>query len=136
MDTASKISKLLNRKKHDFLTPQSRNRFLLEKLDISVENKAETPPKQLNFSRFKVKNSVIFKKASSLSPIHKNSEPILVKDNKFDYRKMKIVKEIAQESEIKLLHLYNLLRENQEDQGVFTGNKARICLEMIDSVFM
>jgi hypothetical protein len=49
---------------------------------------------------------------------------------------MKIVKEIAQESEIKLLHLYNLLRENQEDQGVFTGNKARICLEMIDSVFM
>lgn len=84
-----------------------------------TENNSEPLLKHPIFStRFTVKTSIFFKKSStSLSPITKTaSEKTIVKDDKFDFSKLKKAKETSQESEIKLQHLYNQLVEAAESE--------------------
>ena len=102
--------------------------------NFSTENNTDNSLRPQKFStRFTVKTSLFFKKSStSLSPINKSpSEKTIIKDDKFDFSKLKKAKETSQESEIRLQHLYNQLLEAGESE-----ERLRICFKMIDSVFM
>ena len=106
----------------------------LQAANCSIGNNSDTSPRPPIFStRFTVKTSLFFKKSStSLSPIHKSpSEKTIIKDDKFNFSKLKKAKETSQESEIQLQHLYNQLLEAGESE-----ERLRICFKMIDSVFM
>lgn len=98
-----------------------------------AENNTETTPKRFLFRKFKVKKSNFGKKSSSLSPVNKQIENNRINDEKFDFSKLKKVKETSQESEVKLQHLYNQIKECSEFE---TAKKVRLCFEMINSVFM
>ena len=106
-----------------YLTPAKKTRFSSPKQDIfftpsiiksffpyvnlSTENYNETLQKRSIFRKIKSRNS---RKSISLSPIHKISEKAIIKDERFDYSKMKKIKGTSQKSELRLEHLYNEMR--------------------------
>ena len=123
------------RKLESFLTPRL-SKPLNQIGEISTQNNSRDSSPKLVFPKFKVANSIFFKKSSSLSPENKNADNnTIIKDDKFDFSRLKKAKLSSQESEIKLQHLYNELLETSEKNGNLT-EKLRICFEMIDSVFM
>lgn len=87
----------------------------------------------IDFRKFKVKNNRFTKKSNSLSP--KNKFPAdhkIARNDNFDLSKLKKIKEMSQESEIRLQHLYNQFREGVADET----ERLKICFQMIESVFM
>lgn len=119
---------------HTFHSPNPQNR-ILKVVDFSNENSSDSSKPSIFFRRFKVKQSNFFKKSSmSLSPKIKR-EKTTIKDEKFDFSKIREVKKTSQESEIRLQHLYSRLKEFGE-QEEFLTQKLKICFEMINSVFM
>lgn len=87
---------------------------------------------KVNFRRFKVNSRVDFKKGSSLSPVNRNSNGPPAKEPPFDSSKLKKVKEVTQESELKIQHLYNQFLEKKENEA----DRVRLCFEMLNSVFV
>ena len=122
-------------KKPPFHSPPHPKKRILQAVDLSIENISESSKPSIFVRRFKIKQSNFFKKSSmSLSPIN-NREKTTIKDDKFDFSKIRQVKKTSQESEIRLQHLYNKLKEFGE-QEEFLTEKLKICFEMINSVFM
>ena len=129
----AKKSRFSSPKQDIFLTPRIKKSFF-PYVNLSTEHYDETLQKPLIFRKIKSRNS---RKSISLSPINKISEKAIIND-KFDYSKMKKIKETSQKSELQLEHLYNQMREtvNKKDEETIMTEKLRICFEMIDAVFL
>ncbi len=128
--------------KNDFFSPNLKQKTLLQNLDLtssSQENNIVSPGKPINFQRFIIKGNLSFKKKSrSLSPEGKYAQTAAYTANsKLNIMKIKDIKKISQESEIKLQHLHGLLKQEIENDEFTKGtSKVSLCLQMINSVFM
>ena len=85
--------------KNVIFNPPMNKKTLLQTINFNSKDNTEISTKvPIVFRRFKVKNCHFCKNSSSLSPVNKSpSEKTTIKNDKFDFSKIKKTKETSQE---------------------------------------